>query len=685
MTPQHRHLTLDDFWALKQVLEVQLSPDGRTAAYVVGQRDEQGNKTRSAIWLVDTADGATRQFTSGESNDATPRFSPDGKTLAFVSRRHENKPQVFLMPVEGGEARRLTSREEGAHSPVWSPDGSRLCFTSEVETGAQTVECEKGWFEAHVDADQKLPRMRRQITLFTRFDGRAYLDKRPHLFVLDISSGEVRQLTDGDYDDQAAAWSPDGSLIAFASNRKEDAEHSRGADVYTVSVENGELRQLTDGSLQAQQPSWSPDGTLLAFYARQEIVPGGYQDTHIWLVRREGGEALDVSAQLDQSVVGNAMSDYMSTASSPPVWSPDGQTIYFTAVDHGDRPVYELSVHDGAIRRISPSRGVMGNIQVNPSGTSLIGIAAAPNRPFDLWSIQLEDGSERQLTRVNAHLLEQVALRDAERISFQGPEGWEIEGWLIAPDEAVERPYPLILQVHGGPHGAWATTFYFWAQVLAGAGYGTLYVNPRGSIGYGQRFAQAADWGQNDFGDLMAGVDAVIARVEADAERVGVTGGSYGGFMTNWIIGHTDRFAAAVSNNSISNFVSFYGVSDIGSTWFEHSFLEHFGGRFWESRAQWEKYIERSPISYVDNIHTPLLLISGEADYRCPIEQAEQLLTALRMLRRTVELVRLPGASHGVPLAPHQQLIRWQISKDWFDTYVKSGRQAPVEVAVPAD
>jgi dipeptidyl aminopeptidase/acylaminoacyl peptidase len=272
-------------------------------------------------------------------------------------------------------------------------------------------------------------------------------------------------------------------------------------------------------------------------------------------------------------------------------------------------------------------------------------------------------GALRFVTETNGALLEEVTLVAPEPISFTGPDDQGIEGWLYKPIDAP-RPYPLVLHIHGGPHGSWGHSFYFQAQALAEAGYASLYLNPRGSSGYGEQFARAADWGEKDYLDLMAGVDAALAGGEVDAARMGVTGISYGGFMTNWVVGHTTRFAAAVSVNGISNLTSFYGVSDIGPLWFPPKF-----GNFWENEESWQLYRKHSPIAYAANIATPLLLIQAEDDFRCPIEQGEQMLSVLRVRRQTVELVRFPHASHVIAFsaAPHHRYFQWKLTLDWFE------------------
>jgi len=518
----------------------------------------------------------------------------------------------------------------------------------------------------------------------SRFDGRGYVDRRVHLFVVavDEPSGgpaEPRPLTDGDWDDLDAAWSPDGASIAFVSNRGEHTEYNLAADLWTVSPEGGEPTRLTDGSLTAlgSNCAWSPDGETIAFYAQPEWVANGLLNTHVWMVSRRGGDPRDFSAMLDQSCGGGAQPDYMSPVSSALAWVPDGKTIYALAMDDGDAAVYAFDVGTGAPRRLSSPGATVAGVQPTPDGRALVVLASTPTRPYDLFTLPAEGGELAPLTDTNGDLLARLALVAPEHMRFDAPDGTAIEGWLYRPHDADTegaRPYPLILNVHGGPFGAWGSCFYMQAQALAGAGYASLYVNPRGSFGHGYAFTRAADWGVKDFEDLMAGVDVVLARGEADPDRLGVTGISYGGFMTNWAVGHTDRFATGVAVNGVSNFFSMYGVSDITPLWFE----TEFGGPYWTSDAQWELYRHHSPITYVEHIDTPLLLLQSENDYRCPIDQGEQMLTALRMRRRVVELIRFPGASHVIATTalPRHRQLQWKLILDWFDTHVKAAGQA---------
>jgi dipeptidyl aminopeptidase/acylaminoacyl peptidase len=455
------------------------------------------------------------------------------------------------------------------------------------------------------------------------------------------------------------------------SNRTADVDASLASDIWTVAVENGELQRLTNGDLSAMFPAWSPDSKSIAFYAEHPLnTRKDYEDTHLWLVSSTGGDQRDIMTHLDRTL-GAVQPDYYFGEGAAPVWSSDGQTIFFVSAEHGANPIFALTLETGECRRISSNDADVDALQCVSGGTGsqmLVGVAATARQPYDLFTIPCSGGEIQPLVTTNQALLDEVSIAPTERITFTGPDGWEIEGWLVKPLHA-ERPYPLILHVHGGPYSAWGYSFYFQAQALAGAGYASLYINPRGSKGYSFAFTDAADWGEKDFLDLMAGIDAVLATGEADPKRIGITGISYGGFMTDWALGQTDRFAAGVSVNGVSNMVSMCGTSDLGALWLGIHY-----GRFWESEDTWQWYRTHSPITYVESISTPLLLLQSENDYRCPIEQGEQLFTALCARQQTVELIRFPNASHVIAgtASPLHRYFQWKLTLDWFEQYVKT-------------
>lgn len=662
---EKRPLTYDDFWDFKIVSDPQVSPDGSRAAYVVTWLNRDTDKQRSAIWAVALGSLETAQLTAGTHTDWSPRWSPDGRLLAFLSDREGDVSQLFVLPLYGGEARQVTHRDEGVHSPTWAPDSRQLAFVVDVKSDEQKVPSELAWLEEDSEKRKDRPQLRLLTQVKFRFDGRGYVDRRSHIFIIDIPSetGE-RQLTDGEYDDLTPTWSPDGAIIAFISNRTPNRDLNFAADIWTVIPDSGVLACLTDGTLSASSPAWSPDGNTIGFYSQPEWIATGTANTHLWAVSRAGGDQRDLIPDLD-ATHGALLGDYGLPVDAPPLWSCDGNSVLFTASHHGAEILYRVGVTSGRVEAVSPPDAHISKASVTPDGARVVCVAATPIQPFDVFSLPAAGGTLQPIVNSNRDLLSGIKLLPARKFTASAADGMDIEGWLIRP-ESDEASHPLVMHVHGGPHSMYGETFYFNMQVLAGAGLASVYVNPRGSGGYGiQAMRQVVgDWGGRDWEDLMTGLDHVLAQGGLDESRLAITGGSYGGFMTNWAIGHTDRFACAVAVNSISNLFSFFGTSDIGALWTE----KQLGGPYWR-KPDW--YRERSPLTYVERVRTPLLLIHAETDYRCPIEQSEQMFVALRVQGKETEMVRIPNASHGLAstAAPRHRVDRWRLSKAWFDRY----------------
>jgi dipeptidyl aminopeptidase/acylaminoacyl peptidase len=585
-----RPFSFEDFWNLAQVSDVHPSPVDSRVAYVVTTFDQAKGSHKSAIWVGDTQTGETRQFSSGDDLDFQPAWSAGGDRIAFVSTRHENKPQIYVAEVGGGEARRLSEAVEGATTPLWSPDGKRICYSSAIRSGEQSVPAETAWRAAHPDAPSTLPEMRKQSTLWWRMDGRGFVDARIQLFLIDSEGkGEPVSLTSGQFDHVSPAWSPDGTVIAFAANRQAEREFSMGSDLWTVNVETREIRRLTDETLACAAPAWSADGRSIAFFATPDARGCGYHPLHLWVTSVEGGDARDVTPNIDTTCF-PTLPDHVIPPLAPPCWSPDGESILFIAADHGDAPIFRVSLATGIVDRVSGDGWSCYSVGVDAETGSLAGLGATPAHPFDVFVLTPGAALPVFPFLTNKQLLDEVALNAPERLRWTGDDGWEIEGWLIRPDLANGADAPLIVEVHGGPHHMLGNTFYFQKQALAGSGYAVLFTNPRGSNGYGDAFAAAADWGQKDFRDIMGGVNAAITSGGIDHRRMGITGISYGGFMTNWAIGHSRRFRGAVSVNGVSNFISFFGVSDIGPLWFTREFPQDFGSPFWTDQAIMRRY-----------------------------------------------------------------------------------------------
>ncbi|HEU5366885.1 MAG TPA: S9 family peptidase, partial [Ktedonobacterales bacterium] len=672
---QRRMLTLEDTWAFRLVTEMRLAPDGRRAAFTLETQDKELNAKRSAIWLLERSVGEARQFSGGTKQDSSPRWSADGRWLAFLSDREGEKSQVWVMPADGGEARKLTNMKNGVSEFCWSPDGAWIALTSEVKPDGKITNdaAPKDAKAKEREERDEAERLRVVTRLQFRWDGRGLLEGRSHLFKIGVESGELTRLTEGDYQHSEPAWSPDGRWIVFCSDRAEDRDANLTQDLWLIDPETREERRLTDGTTDVSAPAWSPDGQAIAYLMTPVLPRNSATNTHVMVISREGGASRDLSGHLDFDCHPAMLTDLFWGGSSTPQWSADGAWLYAVVTEHGSTNVFRFPTAGGDVEHVTVGEHHISMVAVTPDGKYLLTLWADPENSWDLYEYTLEDAPAsafaRRLTAMNAALLDEVALATPERFTFTGPDDWAIDGWLYRPHGAEPgKRYPLVLWIHGGPFGSYGSTFYLWAQVLAARGYAALYVNPRGSSGSGEAFAQAVDfdWGGKDYEDIMAGVDAAIARGGIDPDRMAVTGGSYGGYMTNWIIGHTNRFKAAVTLNSVTNLTSSFGTGDIDSTYAERQY-----GLPWEAEAV---YRERSPITYAPQITTPTRIIHAENDYRCPIEQGEQLYVWLKKLGRApVEFIRVPRSSHTFNASPRQRLQVREKVFEWIERYVPAG------------
>jgi dipeptidyl aminopeptidase/acylaminoacyl peptidase len=676
---QRRMLTLDDTWAFRPVTEMRLAPDGRRVAFTLETQDRERNEKHSAIWLLDVGGDEPRQFSSGGKHDSLPRWSEDGRFLAFLSDREGEKSQVWVMPADGGEARRLTNMKHGVSDFCWSPDGNWIAFTSEVRADGKITN-DAGPKDAKAkerEERDEAERLRVVTRLQFRWDGRGLLEGRSHLFKIHVERGELVRLTEGDYHHSEPAWSPDGKCIVFCSDRAEDRDANLSQDLWLIDPETKEERRLTDGTMDVSAPAWSPDGRSIAYLMNPVLPRNSAANTHVMVIAREGGIPRDLSGHVDIDCHSALLTDLYWGGSSVPQWSADGAWLYAVVTEHGSTNVFRFPTAGGDPERVTAGDHHISMIALLAGSSHLLALQADPENLWDLYAYGLESLpaqiAERRLTTMNAALLADVALAQPERFVFTGPDDWPIDGWLYRPHGAEPgKLYPLVLWIHGGPFSSYGSTFYLWAQVLAARGYAALYVNPRGSSGSGEVFAQAVDfdWGGKDYEDIMAGVDAAIARGGIDPKRMAVTGGSYGGYMTNWIIGHTDRFQAAIPLNSVTNLTSSFGTGDIDSTFAERQY-----GLPWEAEAV---YRERSPITYAPRITTPTRIIHAENDYRCPIEQGEQLYVWLKKLGRApVDFIRVPRSSHTINASPRQRLEVREKVFEWIERYVPAGPSDP--------
>jgi dipeptidyl aminopeptidase/acylaminoacyl peptidase len=635
-----------DVYELTGPSDPRLRPDGQEVAYVVWWIDEEENEYRQAIWLA-AVDGSSppRQFTSGPK-DAQPRWSPDGTQLAFVSGRGEKdaKRQLYVMPVGGGEPRKLTDLKEDVGEPVWSPDGTRIAFTARVPD------------EAYEEEDDRKRAPRRFTRLFYKLDNVGWTgDRRRHLYVVPVDgSAEAKQLTDGDFEDSHPAWSPDGKTIAFASAREENWDIELLTDIYTVPAVGGEPERLTPNDGLYGAPAYSPDGKLLAV----KWAPGGFD-----FPRHTQVAVVDPATGDDRRVLTESLDRQCEPYPElrEPIW--DGDRIVFSIEDGGSVHVYAVSPDGG-----DPELVLAGEHVLN--GYDAVGgkLAYVATKAPALAELHV-DGTK--LTDLGAAFAKGRRLVEPERFTAVSADGSEVDAWILRPAGMEEgKRYPLLLNIHGGPFTQYGNGFFDEFQVYAGAGFAVVYSNPRGSSGYSEEWGRAIcgpgaglgpGWGTVDYEDVMAVTDEALQRFDfIDPERLGVIGGSYGGFMTSWIVSHSNRFTAACSERAVNNLVSMYGSSDLG--WV----FKSYHGEFVHDDV--DAYLQMSPWTYAKDIETPLLILHSENDLRCNIEQAEQLYTTLRLLRRDVELVRFPGEGHELTRSggPAHRVQRFELLLDWF-------------------
>ncbi len=678
-----RSITIEDLYQMKFLSRPRISPDGQRVAFVETTVDERKQEYRSSIWVAPTEGGEAKRFTSGPANASSPVWSPDGRWLAFVSEREsestskgqtdkdqkklgKGKPQIWLLPTDGGEAHQLTLMEHGASSPVWSPDSKRLIFSAEV--GPADEETEDG---------KPLPKVRVIDQLWYKLDGVGFIyERRSHLFLVDVNGGTPQQLTDGDWDDSDAAWSLDGTQVAFVANHAEDRWRILGADVYILPIQDGkagELRCLTDSTLSCGSPAWSPDGKTIAFLAAYKVHSGGHTYLYSISANADKSTATCLSQEFEGTCMDWTNSDIGDEHLMPaPVWSSDGTTLYTLASYHGASRLFAIPGSGAGSQppTLTPGDVHVRDFSVDAAKNKIAMLIGDATRPQEIFTRSTEQSGEVQrITHFNDALFNELTLAAPEYMSYKGADGWEIDGWILKPHNFdPTQKYPLVLEIHGGPQTQYGYGFFHEMQMLAAQGYVVLYTNPRGSCGYGYDFSFAVNgaWGEKDSTDIMNGVDVLLQRGYIDEQRMGVTGGSYGGFMTNWLIGHNDRFKVAVTDRCVTNLASMFGSSDVG--W--DLGYDNLNTTPWEDLG---KYMHMSPINYVQNIKTPLLIIHSEHDLRCPIEQAEQLFAELKWMGREVQLVRFEGQSHGLSRGghPHSRLERLRHIKGWFEKYLK--------------
>ncbi len=658
-------LELLDVFQLEWVSDPQISPDGTRVVYVRNFNDIMADTSRSNLWIADVDSGDKRPLTTGTANDFSPRWSPDGSRLLYVSTR-DGGAELWMRWMDTGETAKLTSLTESPGSISWSPDGQAIAFSMFVPA---TPEPFAALPPAPPGAEWADP-ARVMTRLTYRADGAGYLPSGfNHVFVLSADGGTPRQLTSGDFNHGGPlAWMPDSMSLVFSANRREDADLERSdTDVYRLSVADGELTRLTDRFGPDNAPSVSPDGSQVAWIGYDERYQG-YQVTRLHVMNSDGTGKRVVSGDLDRDVGGHR-------------WRADGSGLFFQYDDEGNTKVAFMSL-DGEVTDVARNVGGLSMGRPYTGGSfslanddRLAFTMSDSTHPADLavatpsWAGGGSDGGVsgevKRLTELNADLLDHKKLGGVEMFWYESSfDQRPIQGWIVTPpDFDPSQKYPLILEIHGGPFAAYSDFFAAEVQLFAAAGYVVLYTNPRGSTSYGEEFGNLIHhaYPSEDYDDLMSGVDAVVERGFVDEDQLFVTGGSGGGVLTAWIVGHTDRFAAAVSAKPVINWYSFVLTADIApvyKTWFP--------GLPWDNL---EHYMQRSPLHHVGKVTTPTMLLTGEVDYRTPMSESEQYYTALKLRGIDTALVRIPEASHGIAARPSYLISKVAHILEWFERY----------------
>ncbi|MGB8507305.1 MAG: S9 family peptidase [Pyrinomonadaceae bacterium] len=657
--------TVNDLLKMRRVSDPQLSPDGKWVAYTIADPNFSANRSITQIYVVSISGGEPKQLTSGDSSAASPRWSPDGTRLAFTTGG-----QIWTMDAQGGDRKQVTTLSSGASDPVWSPDGRMIAFLSDVYPDCADDACNKRRDEEADSSKVKAHLVDRLLYRhWTSWKG----GKRSHVLVTQVAGGKAVDLTTGDFDAPPFslggppdyAFSPDSKELAFTRNTEKVEATSTNSDIFVIAVTGGEARRITGDNTGADaSPQYSPDGRFIAYRSQQTA---GFESDRwrLMLYDRAAKSSRELISKFDAYVEGFT-------------FTPDSKGIYLASGERGRQPVYYVSMSDGAVKKLI--EGFNDDVQISKDGRTLVFSRSTTTRPAEIYTARLDGiveasragaGQAVQLTHANDAMLAGFDLQPAEEVTWEGAAGAKVSGWIVKPAGFdASKKYPLVVLIHGGPQGAWNDSWgYRWnPEIFAQAGYVVFTPNPRGSTGYGQQFTNdiSGDWGGKAFADITNGVAHVLSLGYTDKNRIGAAGGSYGGYMVDWILGHNDdarfKFSALVSHAGVFNLTSMYGATE--ELWFPEW---EFKGTPWANPELYERW---SPHRFAKNFKTPTLVTHGELDYRVPVDQGLQLFTYLQKQGVESKLLVYPDEGHWI-LKPQNSQLWYTTVINWFDAHLK--------------
>lgn len=655
-----KYITKESLFELQSITNPVLSPNEQEALFVRTQINEKENNYEAHLFHVDLTTLEVTQWTFGNDRISNPQWSPDGKQVAFLSNRKE-KNQLYIVNRRGGEAQAMTTLPNGVNSYLWSPCGEKIWLTSSVKSGLTITE------EQEKD-DKKFPKAYVVDKMKYKADRVGLLPQESYSQIasIELATKEITTFTEGDYSHSLQGISHDGKTLVISVNRVENTDDVFRMPLYLVDVETKEETLLIEEDGYYGGAEFSFDDRYIAFGGSDQTFKNATHG-HLYIYDTETKQTQNLTEMFDLPVGDYAVGDTQQNAVAPEVAWTETNDLYFQVSTEGDIRLYYATL-EGALYPASPENEHVYGYAIFKNGNRALMTVSNPTFVGELVDFDITTGERKQLTSFNEKFLQETTISTPETIIYPSKDGTKIHGWIMKPANYVEgEKYPLVVEVHGGPHTLYANTFFHEMQLLAAQGYGVLYVNPRGSHGYSQAFVDAmrGDYGGIDYEDIMSGVDYALENYAwIDETRLGITGGSYGGFMTNWAVGHTNRFKAAVTQRSISNWISFYGVSDIGYYFTEWQILADMNDT--------EKLWQHSPLKYAANVETPLLILHSERDFRCPIEQAEQFYITLKRMGKEVGFVRFPESDHNLSRTgiPSLRLERLEQITGWFKKYL---------------